>query len=231
MVRACITGVGAGVVLVLALAVAAEPQQAGVAVAAPAGKQLECGAGVLYDPVMPTKATVYGSEAPCLAGLYGTRKLQPPPAFQASGDWLANTDIYFSNRTKKQIVYGEFVVTFPDGPTRNAVPIRLGIMPPVAAFDRSGNPLPQSGREPLSFGPGQTLVIHLGDYITDIASALKPALPADIKKVRINADEFIFDDGMKWSPGAVYLTPDQANPGQWIRMPRGYHPDGYGKGQ
>jgi hypothetical protein len=74
-------------------------------------------------------------------------------------------------------------------------------------------------------------VIHLGDYINDITNALKPVLPAALTKVRINANAFLFDDGMKWSPGSVYLVPDQEHPGQWTRMPRDYHPDGYGKGR
>ena len=229
MFRALVVGGGSGIALVLVLTAATQVAKVSVAAAAPVDRQLDCGGGVLYDAVMPTKATVYGSEVPCLVGLYGTRKFHAPPAFQADDDWIANTDIYFSNRTNKEIVYGYFVVTFPDGPTRYAVPISLGIMPAVAALDHLGHPILQNGRTPLSFGPGQTLVIHLGDYINDIADALKPALPAVITKVRINANAFIFDDGMKWGPGAVYLVPDQANPGQWTRMPPGYHPDGYGK--
>ncbi len=184
---------------------------------------------MLYDAAMVTKATVHDSEVPCRWSPDSTGRSQPPGVFQAGDDWLANTDIYLVNRTNKQIVYGYFLVSFPDGPTRNAVPITMGIMPAVAAFDRSGKPMPQDGRAPLSFGPGQALVIHLGDYMNDITSALTPVLPAALTKVRINANVFIFDDGMMWNPGAAYLMPDPAHPGQWTQMPRGYHPDGYRK--
>lgn len=198
---------------------------AAAAAAAPADRQLDCGSGVLYDAVMLTKATVHGSEVPC----HWSGRFQPPAVFQAGGDWLTNTDIYLFNPTSKQIVYGELLVTFPNGPTRNTVRIRLGAMPAVAAWDQLGNPIPQNGRAPLAFGPGQPLVIHLADYINDIADALKPTLPTALTKVKIDLESFIFDDGMRWNPGAVYLVPDPSHPGQWRHMPRGYHPDGYGK--
>jgi len=227
MFRTLKPGGGSAAVLALVLIVTAQSAKAAAATAASAERQLDCGGGVLYDAVMLTKATVDGAEVPC----HWSGSLQPPAVFQAGDDWLTNTDIYLFNPTSKQIVYGDLVVTFPDGPTRNAVPIRLGVMPAVAALDQSGNPIPQDGRTPLAFGPGQTLVIHLADYINDIANALKPALPSALTKVRINAESFIFEDGMRWSPGAVYLVPDQAHPGHWTHMPRGYHPDGYGKGR
>jgi hypothetical protein len=231
MFRALKAGGGSAVALAIVLTSATQSAKAVAAEAAPAERQLDCGFGALYDAVSVTKAAVHGSEVPCRWSPDSTGRFQPAAAFQASDDWLANTDIHLFNRTNKQIVYGEFVVTFPDGPTRNAVPITLGIMPAVAALDHLGRPIPQDGRSPWSFGPGQAFVIHLADYINDITNALKPILPAALTKVRINANVFIFDDGMKWNPGAVYLTPDETHPGQWTRMPRGYHPDGYGKGR
>ena len=224
------SAVGA-VALTLMLTAATQSAKAGTAAAPPTERQLDCGFGVLYDAVTVTKATVHDSEVPCRSSPDSTGRFQPSATFPANDDWLANTDIYLLNRTNKQIVYADFLLTFPDGPTRNAVPISLGIMPALAAVDRLGAPIPQNGRTPLSLGPGQTLVIHLGDYINDITNSLTPVLPAALTKVRINANAFIFDDGMKWNPGPVYLVPDQAHPGQWTRMPRGYHPDGYAKGR
>jgi hypothetical protein len=230
MFRALKAGGGSAVALAFLLMVVTQSSKVGSASAAPAERQLDCGGTVNFDPVTVTKATVHDSEVPCLYSYYAGR-YQPPAVFQAPDDWLANTDIYLFNRTNKTIVYGYFVVTFPETPTRNSVIISLGIMPAVAAFDRLGKPIPQNGRAPLSFGPGQTLVIHLGDYSKDIASALKPVLPAALTKVRVNPNEFLFDDGLRWSPGGVYLLPDQEHPGQWTRMPGSYHPDGYGEGR
>jgi hypothetical protein len=229
MFRALKVGAGGAVALVVVLTAASQLGNVDAATPAPVERQLDCGFGSLYDAVMVTKATVHNSEVPCRWSPDSTGKLQAAALFQADDDWLANTDIYLYNRTNKPIVYGDLIVTFPGGPN-NAVPITLGIMPAVAALDRLGKPIPQNGRTPLSFGPGQTLVIHLGDYINDITNALKPALPATLTKVRITANAFIFGDGMRWHPGAVYQVPDQSNPGQWTRMPNGYHPDGYGKG-
>jgi hypothetical protein len=231
MFRALKVGGGSAVALVLVLTAVTQSAKVGAAAAAPAERRLDCGGGELYDAVMVIKATVHDSEVPCHASRDSTGRFQPPAVFQANDDWLANTDIYLFNRTSKQIVYGDFIVSFPEAPTRNVVPISLGIMPAVAAFDHYGRPMPQNGRQPWSVGPGQTFVIHLANYIDDITNALTPVLPAALTKVSINAQSCMFDDGMMWQPGANYLVPDQTHPGQWTHMPRGYHPDGYGKGR
>jgi hypothetical protein len=60
--------------------------------------------------------------------------------------------------------------------------------------------------QPASFGPGQTLPINVGDFISSLKASVVSIPFTSITKCAIRRSIFIFDDGMKWD--GAYSTPD-----------------------
>jgi hypothetical protein len=148
-------------------------------------------------------------------------KIDPITPFQAGNDWIHNLTIHLFNRTNRIIVCANIVLIFPetgDGHTKpwHVSNLNLGQIPPAAAIDRNGQAFPQPpDRQHLSFGPGQTMVIALGDYIDRIRS-VESAIPlAAATKLRISLSSFYFRGGMKFAAGG-YSTPDPQIPGNWL---------------
>ena len=166
---------------------------------------------------MVRQVTVGNTEAPCYWSLCASGKYEPPAAFQAGDDWLKDLTVTLLNRTNKKIVYALIGLGFPQTQPERAENISLGRIPDNAAFDRQGRPLRQEGRQPLSLGPGQTLVLNVRDHIGEIEGTLGPALSLPVTKVTIHLIGCNFEDGMHWNPGS-YSVPDPDHPGQWKRM-------------
>ena len=143
-------------------------------------------------------------------------------------DWLKNMDIVLFNRTDKVIDAGRIDLFFPE--IGNARPqglqqIDLGRIPAAAAYYGSGRPILQDrSRKPLSWRPGEALVVHVGDSIDRIGPNLQEAMPSTgPTQVVIRLGPFYFDDGMKWAYGA-YALPDPQHLGQWQPQPVSFFP-------
>jgi len=220
---------GGASAFVLLLTAAAAP-----AWTAQAERQIDCGVAVTNDGVVITRVTVGHMIVPCMAAPGppdGRGPYQPAPPFQADDDWLQNVTIYLFNRTNKTIVWAGVQISFPqtgDGlspsTAQRTYHISLGRRPAVANFNpRTGEPMRLEGT-PLSFAGVGTLAIHLGDHSDQIRNHIQDVLPGPVTKIRINPGEFIFDDGMSWTPGGHFSVPDQDRPGHWRPMPYEYFP-------
>ena len=216
--------------------VAADPPAVHAQAAPPSGqKAVTVAPQGLMEPVWITKVTV------------GDKSLVPFPnpkvrlsanqnvfgkTFEAGSDWLQNMVIYLINRTDKTIAYLDLSVDFPQTGNGTTQPVwnyslQLGRMPAVDAINGiTGKPLPiPPDAKPLGFRPGQTLAIHIGDYMGQIKTYLKTsALPfADISECYLYMLTVRFNDGLTWSAGA-YGVPDKVHPGRLKYLPSGYFP-------
>jgi len=169
-----------------------------------------------------------------------TIDIEPTTPFIAGDDWIQNLSIHLLNRTNRMIVCANVGIGFPetgDGHTRpmGIFNLNLGRMPSAAAVDKSGMARPQRpDRQPLSFGPGQTLVIALLDHIDRIRPGVESAIPlAAATKLKIMLNAFYFRGGMKFAAGG-YSTPDPQILGNWLHPDPDYFPgdmDGRGPGR
>lgn len=191
---------------------------------AQAGRVVDCKVAVNDDALVVTKVMVGGTEVQCYWSPGASKKYEPPPAFQAGDDWLTDLTISLFNRTNKTIVYALVSLSFPQTQPERADNISLGRIPDIAALDRQGKPIQQGGQQPLSLGPGQTLVLKVSDHMNEIRGLLGSALSVPVTRVTVLLNRCYFEDGMHWNQGS-YSVPDQDHPGQWkVMAPRSYFP-------
>jgi hypothetical protein len=131
------------------------------------------------DAAMITRVTVGDQDVQC--GLWvGPRTVQPVTPFDAAGDWLQKLTIYLLNRTNKPISYAQVGIGFPETGDGHAAPqsvlrLSLGRIPASDAFFGSGKPIEQDPTlKPLSWGPGETYAVHLGDFYDRLRSEVEP---------------------------------------------------------
>ncbi len=161
------------------------------------------------------------------------RVIQPVAPFQASNDWLRQMNIFLVNRTYKTIVSGEITLNFLDTGDCRTVPcataqIHIGQMPAIDAYiGRTGEPLKPDHPEQLALNwkPGQTIVVHIGEYMEDIQNSLAPHMPVTaVRRVAVHVSPFLFEDGMRWGDGSGYALPDPEHPGRFKYLPDDYFP-------
>jgi hypothetical protein len=121
-------------------------------------------------PVTVERVTV-GDQVIQTGVMGGPIVIQAGTPFQANNDWLKNMSIVLKNRTNKTIDWAQIYLSVPDtgeGVTRTLAiyPLQIGKMPAVDFLPgKGGTPLAHSAKDdegsPLSFAPGQTLVINL----------------------------------------------------------------------
>ena len=199
-------------------------------------KVISLGVETMRDAVWVTKVTV--GDKFLLAPYAPFRGFVPPPdqiipgqPFPAGDDWLRDMAIYLENRTDKRIAFLSVQLGFPEtgnGRTEPQwmYPIQLGRLPAVDAVDgRTGKPLPLGpNTKPLRFQPGQTLVVHVADYVARIRAAVENAVPLFyVTKCIIYGTYGCFDDGMCWGAGR-FTVPDPKRPGKRLDLPVGYFP-------
>lgn len=212
----------------LLLAVATQWLNPGAAAAAETERQVLIPVAMKHEPVVITKVTL--GDTVVQAGRFVQEKATDPiTGFQAGDAWIQNLTIYLLNRTHKTVAFAIIDLGFPetgDGRTKpqRAYQLNLGRIPPAADFDRSGEPLPQSpDRLPLSFAPGQTMALRLGDYIEQIRSHVEPVLPlSEGRHLTVSVSHLYFQDGMQWGTG-MFAVPDRQNL-SWRFMDRDYFP-------
>jgi len=109
--------------------------------------------------------------------------VQPVIPFQATPDWLQEMTITLINRTNKAIVYGGIIFHFLDTGDCKSQPcagteIHFGQLPAVDAYyARTGKPVKNRGTAPLNWGPEQTFVVHVSEYIPQIEQSLNKFMP------------------------------------------------------
>lgn len=142
----------------------------------------------------------------------GPREIRPGALFEAGNDWLGGMTLVLRNRTNKKISEIELELLFPDTGDGQSRPVTtymidLGRRPDKVSYVHlygtpQGNlvyrPQPPD-KKPLNFSPGQTLTVRIGDYISEIKSAVEHMLPlSEITRVGIRLEVVYCDDGMRW---------------------------------
>lgn len=186
----------------------------------------------ITDAVMITSITVADKSVDCGLFVKPPRVIQPVAPFQAGSDWLQQMAISLFNRTNKTIVSGTITLQFLDtGDCRTqpcaADQIHFGQVPAVDAYyGRTGQPLKPEHPEqpPLNWKPGQTLTIHVGDYMDEIERSLENHLAvSSVSKVAVHIGPFFFEDGMR-AVGPFYSVPDPEHHGKYQYLPQNYFP-------
>jgi hypothetical protein len=188
-------------------------------------RQVQIPIGSKMKPVVITKVTL--GDTVVQAGRMAT--VEPITPFQAGDDWIQNLTIHLYNRTNKTIVFAQVLFGFPEtgdgragaaGQPPRAFLLQLGRIPP---------PAPSAGHQPtdwqpISFLPGQTMAIRLGDYIDRIRFQVEPVLPvAAVTQLIIQLNIFYFADGMEYS-GNAFKIHDPQNPGKALHADPNYFP-------
>jgi len=212
-------------VLVISAARYVKPETA----AAQMQRQVESPIATKIEPVVVTKIT-HRNVAVQPGRFVKPAEAAPDPVtpFPADDDWVQNLTVYLLNRTNRTVVYASVYFSFPettDWATRSRAvfPLTLGRIPPSVTVDMNGRP-PQQRPEsqPILFTPGQTMAIHLGDYIDRIKADVESVRPlAALTQVSVSFGRFFFADGMQWNGGYRVLDPQAAS---WRRMDRDYFP-------
>src|ERR1022692_4786577 len=84
-------------------------------------------------------------------------------------------------------------------------------------------------RPPLDWGPEQTIVVHVSDYMPELEALLANFLPGSAAtKVNVYLSAFYFADGMEWGLGR-YSVPDPDHPGKFKPLPANYFPGKRGR--
>jgi hypothetical protein len=180
-------------------------------------------------PVTVERVTV-GDQVIQTGVMGGPRVLRSGTPFQANNDWLKNMSIVLKNRTDKNIDWAQIYVSVPDaaeGLTKTLAnyQIQLGKIPANDFFThRDGTLSPhESGGSPLSFAPGQTLVIKLADHFDELQSSVEAFMPLEqVTQISIEPHYFFFKDGMRWDGAQIaFGIPDPNQPGKFTNMDRG----------
>jgi hypothetical protein len=180
------------------------------------------------DPVTITAVTVGDQQIqPGLST--GAMEVQPGTPFQAGEDWLKSMSISLKNRTDKVIVRAELQLWFPDtGDGSPSQPVTtyivtLGQRPEIDSYTSRGQKLPPepANKQPLLHTPGQTLVIHLADYIEAIKLRVEEKIAwSQVSRLAVQRIRVYFVDGTRWNDQNGYGIPDPNHPGQFTNMDR-----------
>lgn len=186
----------------------------------------------ITDPVLFTNISVAGKPIECGLFVRPPGVIQRVTPFEATGDWLSQTTLSLINRTSEIIAFGGIELDFLDTGDCHTQPcvgaqLNFGQRPAIDAYNtRTGEPLKPERPEkpPLDWKPGQTIVIHVSDYMPEIQDDLANFLPVTIlTKVNVHRLVFYFDDGMEWSLG-TYSVPDPEHHGKFSPLPANYFP-------
>lgn len=184
------------------------------------------------DPVTIVKVTV-GNQQIQPGMSTAARVDQPATPFQADEDWLKTMSISLLNRTDKIIVRAEIMLFFPDtgngsipqgriSPTVMMYTMTLGQRPEIDSYASPGQKYaPEPDKQPILLAPGQTLVIHVADYVDAMQSLVEEKLPfSQVTRLAIRRFRFYFVDGMRWDDLNGFGVPDPNHPGQFTHTDR-----------
>ncbi len=137
----------------------------------------------INDAVMISNVSIAGQTVECGVFIKPPDIVQPVTPFQAGPDWLQQMTITLINCTNKAIVYGGIIFHFLDTGDCKSQPcagteIHFGQLPAVDAYyARTGKPVKNRGTAPLNWGPEQTFVVHVSEYIPQIEQSLNKFMP------------------------------------------------------
>jgi hypothetical protein len=177
-------------------------------------------------PVTIERVTV-GDQVIQAGVMGGPIVIQPGAPFQANEDWLKNMSFVLKNRTNKTIEWADIYLVFPDVQPGLNYSLVIGRMPAVDFFTGKGGKVllhraEDSERSPLSFAPGQTLVIKLADHIDELQATVEAFMPfPQVTRIAIEPKVFFFKDGMRWDDTTRFGIPDPNQPGKFTDMDRG----------
>ncbi len=156
----------------------------------------------------------------------GAPQIRSAYKFQASDSWLKGLTLVLRNRTSKNIVRADFIVTFPETAATVAMVaprVRFGRFPASVAFFANGQPIPVSG-DTLLLAPGQAMGFNLGNYDSQLRGAIESRQPFSTVSITYLHFDVSFDDGTIWAAGGGYAAPDPQFPGKYLPMDRTYFP-------
>lgn len=133
-------------------------------------------------------------------------------AFQEGSDWLKEVRFRLKNKSGREIVYLELILSFPETSVTGNVmsySVRLG--------NRPGGPI--QTRAPLLVRPDDDLTVILDE---DTYANLKKFIElrqaiSTLNKVTAYPGFIVFSDGVAWS-GGEYQRQDPANPNRYINI-------------
>jgi hypothetical protein len=221
--------IGGGVLAFSVLLILAAQYVKAQAARAQTQRQVQFHIATRIEPVVVTKITL-GNVAVQPGRFIKTvgTPTDPVTPFWADDDWVQNLTVYLLNRTNQTIVYSSVYFSFPETSdllthSRAVFPLTLGRIPPSVTVDMNGKAVRQRPEsQPILFRPGQTMAIHLGDYIDQIKTDVESVKPlAALTTVEVGFGRFFFADGMQWNGGYRVLDPQSSN---WRRMGPDYFP-------
>jgi hypothetical protein len=151
--------------------------------------------------------------------------------FQAGDDWLKNLSVDFANRTVKKIDRIVVQVAFPELKQSSgleggiAAMLYFGRLPSSVAYDVNGAPLQFAGGQSLELRSGYEMPLSLARDEPRLRSVIgRYQAFSTVSLCRVTFRSVTFDDGMRWTEGGGYSTPDPAQPGRYRPVARGYFP-------
>ena len=186
----------------------------------------------INDATLISNVSVNGKTVECGLFIKPPLVIQPVTPFRANSNWLQQMTISLVNRTDKTIVFGSLLFRFLDTGDCHDLPcvaktLSCGKMPAVDAYDgRTGQPLrfDHPNQTSLDWKAGQTIVIHVSDYMDKIEERLSDSIPVTaVTKLFISRSSFYFEDGMRWNLGS-YSVPDPEHRGKLKELPADYFP-------
>jgi len=143
--------------------------------------------------------------------------------FQASPDWIADTDVILLNVSSKQLVFLEIQVWFPEFGI--ALPLEVGQRPEATRYDQWGTLHPLDAKSvAISVAPGDSLTIPMNEFLKQISSNLQigGATPQNVHIINIFEQHVYFADGTRCQEGTTtpnaYSKPDIDHPGKWVSI-------------
>jgi len=202
-------------------------EYAGVPVTAQSQRQVQTDIALRTQPVVITRVTLGGSTVQYGRFVRSAAEAPDPiTPFTGDDEWIKGLTVFFLNRTNRTIVRAQFMFSFPEttaGRNRAAFSLTLGRLPDVVSVDKGGKFHPQPPElQPINFGPGQTMPIHLADYIDQIKAAVGPDWHLEsLTQVNVTMPGFYFSDGTMYAGGYRTFDPQSA---AWQRLGADYFP-------
>jgi len=191
-------------------------------------RQVDPHAAFKNEPVVVTKITYRNTKVQSFRSVKGVgENPDPVTPFQAGDAWVQDLTVYLLNRTNQTIVHASFTFSFPETTNwatrfRAVFPLTVGRIPDAFAFEDGRAISQRPDAQPISFGPGQVMAIHLGDYIDRIRADVEPSQSlSQLSKMDVGMVSFFFADGLRWS-GSFRVLDQQTK--TWQRADPNFFP-------
>jgi hypothetical protein len=117
------------------------------------------------------------------------KEVQHGVSFQAAGDWLEHLVVVVENRSPKDLIALQMMITlsdFGEGDSKHPpvmAPIIVGQIPEHQLYTKSGAKIPMPQHLPVILKPGQTLRIPIADAMNELK---KQSLPSSNLRISSN---------------------------------------------